>query len=171
MNLNAQLDEELSFVVGDEITILEVTDNGTWYKGRLGNSVGTFPAAFVQLLSPLNGSIMENEDETLSKVNFMRTRSKSWKQDELDDVIRTKDGIPYRVKTSNKHIRTTPYNQDSIATKNGSTVMDERPTTQRAITDLTSDYNGLLDSNKTSIHTVQNIPSINTDSEQSAKGK
>lgn len=53
MSLTAQLDEELSFVVGDEVVILEVMDNGSWYRGRLGSDIGTFPASFVQLLSPL----------------------------------------------------------------------------------------------------------------------
>lgn len=170
MNLNAQLDEELSFMIGDEITILEVTDNGTWYKGQLGSSIGTFPAAFVQLVTPLNGSVTTNGRETPSKLHFMRTRSKSWKQEELDDVVRNMDaGKPNESTTISSRLgRTSRTKADIIAMiKNDPVSMDG--TTQRH---NGLDYNGLLASNKTTnTRTVKNMSNNDIDSKQSVLGK
>ena len=84
MNLNAQLDEELSFSIGDEITITEVLDGGSWYKGCIGSNTGTFPASFVQLLTPLKSSEGPHQD------NFIKTStkaaSKAWKEEDLDPI-------------------------------------------------------------------------------------
>jgi len=43
--------DELSFHVGDVITVLEKTSEG-WWKGKLRGEIGMFPIHFVQLLRP-----------------------------------------------------------------------------------------------------------------------
>jgi len=47
MPLEAQLDDELSFDVGDVIEIIEPLDEG-WAKGRNGAMTGTFPLSFTK---------------------------------------------------------------------------------------------------------------------------
>lgn len=94
MNLTAQLDEELSFSVGDEITILETMDDGSWYKGRLGDDVGTFPAAFVRLLAPLNTASPQPRQAGPRNVT-RRSVDKSWKEEDLDPVVRDNRGTSH----------------------------------------------------------------------------
>ncbi|XP_039631981.1 dynamin-binding protein isoform X1 [Polypterus senegalus] len=52
MSLTAQLEEELDFVEGDIITIIDIPEPG-WYKGELDGRRGIFPEGFVELLGPL----------------------------------------------------------------------------------------------------------------------
>ncbi|XP_074849289.1 SH3 domain-containing protein 19 isoform X5 [Carettochelys insculpta] len=49
-DFTAETNEDLSFKKGDYIQILEHVDSD-WYRGRLNNSEGIFPAVFVQLCS------------------------------------------------------------------------------------------------------------------------
>ena len=51
MPLSAQLDEELSFEVGDEITVTEIMPDG-WAIGQNGNQSGSFPLSFTSYQTP-----------------------------------------------------------------------------------------------------------------------
>lgn len=44
----AQKDDELSFTVGDSITVLEMEEEG-WWRGRVGSATGWFPHNYVEL--------------------------------------------------------------------------------------------------------------------------
>jgi len=46
---------ELELAVGDEVTILEVMEDG-WWRGRVGNNVGVFPSKLVDAINELSPS-------------------------------------------------------------------------------------------------------------------
>jgi len=47
---DAQRDDELSFVVGDHITVLKKNANG-WWEGSLNGATGVFPSNYVELIN------------------------------------------------------------------------------------------------------------------------
>ena len=48
-DFKSESDEELGFRKGDEVEILEELDEN-WWKGRLNDQEGLFPATYVQVL-------------------------------------------------------------------------------------------------------------------------
>nr|XP_039264334.1 dynamin-binding protein-like isoform X2 [Styela clava] len=85
MNLTAQLDEELSFQVGDEILITGVSDDGLWFDGKTGSESGSFPASFVKLEAPLKTSSTEQHHFSVD-VSHDHNENKGWKEGDVDVV-------------------------------------------------------------------------------------
>lgn len=46
--IQAETEDELSFHAGDQIEVLETSDDG-WWKGRVHGVVGLFPVNFVKV--------------------------------------------------------------------------------------------------------------------------
>ena len=59
MPLSAQLDEELSFEIGDVIEVSEIMQDG-WAIGRIGNQSGTFPLSFTSYEQSVSSKTLTN---------------------------------------------------------------------------------------------------------------
>ncbi|NXF92559.1 SH319 protein, partial [Eubucco bourcierii] len=105
-DFTAETKDDLSFKKGDYIQILEQVDL-QWYRGRLNDKEGIFPAVFVQTCSELSQSVGgkkgkakalydfhgENEDELSFKAGDTITELESVDEDWMSGEIHGKSGI------------------------------------------------------------------------------
>uniref|UniRef100_A0A8C3PIX1 SH3 domain containing 19 n=1 Tax=Calidris pygmaea TaxID=425635 RepID=A0A8C3PIX1_9CHAR len=105
-DFTAETKDDLSFKKGDYIQILEQVDS-EWYRGRLNEKEGIFPAVFVQICSELSQSVGakkgkakalydfhgENEDELSFKAGDTITELESVDEDWMSGEIQGKSGI------------------------------------------------------------------------------
>uniref|UniRef100_A0A8C3JC18 SH3 domain containing 19 n=1 Tax=Calidris pygmaea TaxID=425635 RepID=A0A8C3JC18_9CHAR len=106
-DFTAETKDDLSFKKGDYIQILEQVDS-EWYRGRLNEKEGIFPAVFVQILrAELSQSVGakkgkakalydfhgENEDELSFKAGDTITELESVDEDWMSGEIQGKSGI------------------------------------------------------------------------------
>ncbi|XP_075786145.1 SH3 domain-containing protein 19 isoform X3 [Pelodiscus sinensis] len=108
-DFTAETNEDLSFKKGDYIRILEHVDS-EWYRGRLNDSEGIFPAVFVQTCSArvktsqspartkgkakaLYDFQGENEDELSFKAGDIITELDSVDEDWMSGEVQGKSGI------------------------------------------------------------------------------
>uniref|UniRef100_A0A8C8VDZ3 SH3 domain containing 19 n=1 Tax=Pelusios castaneus TaxID=367368 RepID=A0A8C8VDZ3_9SAUR len=108
-DFTAETNEDLAFKKGDYIQILEHVD-AEWYRGRLNDSEGIFPAVFVQPCSAgvktsqslgwkkgkakaLYNFQGENEDELSFKAGDMITELESVDEDWMSGEVQGKSGI------------------------------------------------------------------------------
>ncbi|NXP52736.1 SH319 protein, partial [Heliornis fulica] len=108
-DFTAETKDDLSFKKGDYIQILEQVDS-EWYRGRLNENEGIFPAVFVQICSAriaLSQSVRgkkgkakalydfcgENEDELSFRVSDTITDLESVDEDWMSGEIQGKSGI------------------------------------------------------------------------------
>ncbi|NXP05252.1 SH319 protein, partial [Thinocorus orbignyianus] len=105
-DFTAETKDDLSFKKGDYIQILEQVDS-EWYRGRLNEKEGIFPAVFVQTCSELSQSVGgkkgkakalydfhgENEDELSFKAGDTITELESVDEDWMSGEIQGKSGI------------------------------------------------------------------------------
>ncbi|NWQ76127.1 SH319 protein, partial [Columbina picui] len=103
-DFTAETKDDLSFKKGDYIQILEQVDS-EWYRGRLNEKEGIFPAVFVQTCSGTSGGGKkgkakalydfngENEDELSFKTGDTITELESVDEDWMSGEIQGKSGI------------------------------------------------------------------------------
>ncbi|NXN57788.1 SH319 protein, partial [Rynchops niger] len=105
-DFTAETKDDLSFKKGDYIQILEQVDS-EWYRGRLNEKEGIFPAVFVQTCSELSQSVGgkkgkakalydfhgENEDELSFKAGDTITELESVDEDWMSGEMQGKSGI------------------------------------------------------------------------------
>ncbi|KFV61496.1 SH3 domain-containing protein 19 [Dryobates pubescens] len=105
-DFTAETKDDLSFKKGDYIQILEQVDL-QWYRGRLNEKEGIFPAVFVQTCSDLSQAVGvkkgkakalydfhgENEDELSFKAGDTITELESVDEDWMSGEIQGKSGI------------------------------------------------------------------------------
>ncbi|NXW95109.1 SH319 protein, partial [Alopecoenas beccarii] len=103
-DFTAETKDDLSFKKGDYIQILEQVDS-EWYRGRLNEKEGIFPAVFVQTCSGTSGGGKkgkakalydfhgENEDELSFKAGDTITELESVDEDWMSGEIQGKSGI------------------------------------------------------------------------------
>ncbi|NXT03003.1 SH319 protein, partial [Jacana jacana] len=105
-DFTAETKDDLSFKKGDYIQILEQVDS-EWYRGRLNEKEGIFPAVFVHPCSELSQSVGgrkgkakalydfhgENEDELSFKAGDTITELESVDEDWMSGEIQGKSGI------------------------------------------------------------------------------
>ncbi|NXV81117.1 SH319 protein, partial [Atlantisia rogersi] len=103
-DFTAETKDDLSFKKGDYIQILEQVDS-EWYRGRLNEKEGIFPAVFVQTCSGTSAGgkkgkakalydfCGENEDELSFKAGDTITDLESVDEDWMSGAIRGKSGI------------------------------------------------------------------------------
>ena len=63
----ARDDDELTFNVNDEITVIEKGKSG-WWRGRLGDQEGLFPSSYVSMVAKYHrlcvGTMLTEHDNT-----------------------------------------------------------------------------------------------------------
>ncbi|NXL00522.1 SH319 protein, partial [Mesembrinibis cayennensis] len=106
-DFTAETKDDLSFKKGDYIQILEQVDSA-WYRGRLNEKEGIFPAVFVQTCSGMLSQSLggkkgkakalydfhgENEDELSFKAGDTITELESVDEDWMSGEIQGKSGI------------------------------------------------------------------------------
>uniref|UniRef100_A0A8B9C845 SH3 domain containing 19 n=1 Tax=Anser brachyrhynchus TaxID=132585 RepID=A0A8B9C845_9AVES len=105
-DFTAETKDDLSFRKGDYIQILEQVD-AEWYRGRLNDKEGIFPAVFVQICSEMSQSLGgkkrkakalydfhgENEDELSFKAGDIITELESVDEDWMSGELQGKSGI------------------------------------------------------------------------------
>uniref|UniRef100_A0A8C6YQI0 SH3 domain containing 19 n=1 Tax=Nothoprocta perdicaria TaxID=30464 RepID=A0A8C6YQI0_NOTPE len=98
-DFTAETKDDLSFKKGDCILILEQVD-AEWYRGRLNEKEGIFPAVFVQTFSGTKGKAKalydfhgENEDELSFKAGDTITELEVVDEDWMSGEMQGKSGI------------------------------------------------------------------------------
>ena len=94
MDLTAQLDDELGFHTGDVIAVVEIIDSD-FGIGQLNDKTGSFPLAFVELVS---GNLhletaKKGEDATQSKFEWWKNESKTKTENTSEKVEEKLDDI------------------------------------------------------------------------------
>mmetsp|Transcript_2525 Transcript_2525/g.3407 ORF Transcript_2525/g.3407 Transcript_2525/m.3407 type:complete len:164 (-) Transcript_2525:386-877(-) len=72
-DLEAQGEGELSFKIGDRITVIEEGDDGGWWCGELNGSTGYFPINFCRIddsTAVTSGQVTTGTAASVGKVNF-----------------------------------------------------------------------------------------------------